>query len=57
MKWGSPNLHELKAQRADRPLLGIALMMLAMFLLSVMDAISKHLTDTLALPQILAIRF
>jgi drug/metabolite transporter (DMT)-like permease len=32
-------------------------MVLAMFLLSVMDAISKHLTDTLAVPQILAIRF
>ncbi len=53
----TPSLHEKKTPRADRPALGIALMVLAMFLLSVMDAVSKHLTDTLAVPQILAIRF
>ena len=33
------------------------MMLLALFLLSAMDAISKHLTETLAVPQILAIRF
>lgn len=43
--------------RPDRPALGIALMVLAMFLLSVLDAVSKHLTASLAVPQILAIRF
>lgn len=41
----------------DNPALGIALMVLALFLLSSMDAIAKHLTETLAAPQILAIRF
>ncbi len=43
--------------RPDRPGLGIGLMLLAMFLLASMDAIAKHLTETLAVPQILAIRF
>jgi drug/metabolite transporter (DMT)-like permease len=32
-------------------------MLLALFLLAGMDAIAKHLTETLAVPQILAIRF
>ncbi len=41
----------------DKPALGIALMVLALFLLSSMDAISKHLTESLAIPQILAVRF
>lgn len=41
----------------DRPTAGIAIMVLALFLLSSMDAIAKHLTETLATPQILAIRF
>lgn len=50
-------MQDAEAPRADRPALGIAMMLLAMFLLSAMDAISKHLTETLAVPQILAIRF
>ena len=54
---GKPSLHDPGTPRADRPALGIGLMVLAMFLLSVMDAVSKHLTDSLAVPQILAIRF
>ena len=54
---GKPSLDTVETPRADRPALGIALMVLAMFLLSIMDAISKYLTDTLAVPQILAIRF
>lgn len=33
------------------------MMALALFLLAAMDAIAKHLTETLAAPQILAIRF
>lgn len=41
----------------DKPGYGIAVMVLALFLLSSMDAIAKHLTETLAVPQILAIRF
>ncbi len=41
----------------DRPMLGIAMMLAALFLLASMDAISKHLTETLAAPQILAVRF
>lgn len=41
----------------DKPALGIALMILALFLLASMDAIAKHLTESLAVPQILAIRF
>lgn len=45
------------AARADRPALGIGLILLAFFLLASMDAIAKHLTETLAIPQILAIRF
>jgi len=43
--------------RADQPGLGVAILLLALFLLTSMDAISKHLTETLAAPQILAIRF
>lgn len=50
-------MHDAEAPRADRPALGIGMMLLALFLLSAMDAISKHLTETLAVPQILAIRF
>jgi drug/metabolite transporter (DMT)-like permease len=50
-------LHDAEDPRADRPALGIGMMLLALFLLSAMDAISKHLTETLAVPQILAIRF
>ena len=42
---------------SDRPALGIGLMVLALFLLATMDAIAKHLTESLATPQILAIRF
>lgn len=42
---------------SDNPALGIGLMALALFLLAGMDAIAKHLTDTLAAPQILAVRF
>ena len=41
----------------DNPTLGVALMVTALFLLSGMDAIAKHLTETLATPQILAVRF
>lgn len=41
----------------DRPALGIAMMLTALFLLASMDAISKHLTATLSVPQILAVRF
>ncbi|MEQ9123548.1 MAG: EamA/RhaT family transporter, partial [Alphaproteobacteria bacterium] len=41
----------------DKPAVGIALMVLALFLLASMDAIAKHLTESLAVPQILAIRF
>lgn len=33
------------------------MLLLALFLLACMDAISKHLTETLAVPQILAVRF
>ena len=33
------------------------MLLLALFLLAAMDAIAKHLTETLAVPQILAIRF
>lgn len=42
---------------SDRPALGIGLMVLALFILATMDAIAKHLTETLATPQILAVRF
>ena len=41
----------------DRPGYGIGLMLLALFLLAGMDTIAKYLTETLAVPQILAIRF
>ena len=41
----------------DRPGLAILLVLLAMFLLATMDAIAKHLTESLAIPQILGIRF
>lgn len=41
----------------DRPALGIALMVLALFLLATMDAIAKYLTESLATTQILAVRF
>ncbi len=44
-------------QSLDRPALGIGLLLLALFLLASIDAIAKHLSETLALPQILAIRF
>jgi len=46
-----------EAPRADRPALGIAMMLVALFLLSAMDAVSKYLTESLAAPQILAVRF
>lgn len=42
---------------SDRPALGIGLMVLALFILATMDAIAKHLTESLATPQILAVRF
>ena len=45
------------SRRADRPALGIGMLLLALFMLAAMDAIAKHLTETLAVPQILAIRF
>lgn len=41
----------------NKPGLGILLVLLAMFLLATMDAIAKHLTGSLAIPQILGIRF
>ncbi len=41
----------------DRPALGIILMIFALFVLASMDAVAKHLTETLAAPQILAVRF
>ena len=41
----------------DRPGLAILLVLLAMFLLATMDAIAKHLTESLAIPQILGVRF
>jgi drug/metabolite transporter (DMT)-like permease len=43
--------------RPNRPRFAIAVVLLAMLLLASMDAISKHLTASLAVPQILAIRF
>lgn len=46
-----------RSAAGDRPALGIAMMLAALFLLASMDAIAKHLTETLAVPQILAIRF
>ena len=44
-------------QRPNRPGFAITVLLLAMLLLASMDAISKHLTASLAVPQILAIRF
>ena len=41
----------------DRPALGIALMIFALFVLASMDAVAKHLTESLAAPQILVVRF
>ncbi len=41
----------------DRPGFAILLVLLAMFLLATMDAIAKHLTESLAIPQILGVRF
>jgi drug/metabolite transporter (DMT)-like permease len=53
----SPLMSDHVPDGQDNPALGIGLMVLALFLLSSMDAIAKHLTETLAVPQILAIRF
>ena len=44
-------------QRPNRPGFAITVLLLSMLLLASMDAISKHLTASLAVPQILAIRF
>jgi len=52
-----PSSHGAPPASADRPALGIACMVLALLLLATMDAIAKHLTETLAVPQILAVRF
>ena len=41
----------------DRPALGIAIMIFALFVLASMDAVAKHLTESLAAPQILVVRF
>ena len=53
----SPSPSAPAAADADKSALGIGLMLLALFLLATMDAIAKHLTESLAIPQILAIRF
>ena len=45
------------ADPQDRPALGILLMLSALFVLACMDAVAKHLTETLLAPQILAVRF
>ncbi len=41
----------------ERPGLGVLLMTLALFLFATMDAIAKYLTESLDVPQILAVRF
>lgn len=41
----------------ERPNLGVLLMTLALFLFATMDAIAKYLTESLDVPQILAVRF
>lgn len=41
----------------DNPALGVGLLLLALFLLSAMDAVAKYLTFALEPPQILAVRF
>lgn len=46
----------MTAQR-NNPALGIAFMIASMFLFAAMDAISRHITQTYAIGQILAIRF
>lgn len=43
--------------KIDRPQLGIALIVSAMFIFAVQDGITKHLATTYAAPQILWIRF
>lgn len=43
--------------KLDRPQLGIALIIAAMFVFAVQDGITKHLSTTYAAPQILWIRF
>jgi len=43
--------------KADRPQLGIALIVSAMFVFALQDGITKHLATTYAAPQILWIRF
>ena len=43
--------------KIDRPQLGIALIVSAMFIFAVQDGITKHLATTYVAPQILWIRF
>ncbi|MEY3521341.1 MAG: Riboflavin transporter, partial [Pseudomonadota bacterium] len=42
--------------RADHPLQGIAWMVAGVFLLSVMDALSKHAVSQLSIPVLIAAR-